>query len=291
MLKINRKSTINTNMLLFNAAGVLTGLIIVGYTINSYFHTEVVPSCAGRYPKALLLGVELSGNPMTPIELQSRAGLREWGVLENAQVVRVPGAPAPAVIEVKLARAKTSPVVDGLPLSGIGMTWVPQGLDTASAACLSYSVWVPQDFDFGRAGSLPGLYGGTRPEPNPVQNDPHKSFSTKISWSFSGDSQPTGMFLNAPDPRGGALGSGFTLARGAWSRVDQELVLNTKDQPDGSYRLWVDGKLVAANPAVLWRRDPAMHINGVAGDVLYMANREAKGSSTLRLTPPVVGWK
>ncbi len=291
MLRANRKSNINTNMLLFNGAGVMTGLIVVGYTISSFFHTETVPTCATRYNKALVFGLETNAGPMSSIELQSRAGQREWGVLENAKVVRVSGAPAPAVVEVQLERAKTSPVVDGLPLSGIGMSWVPPGFTNIDAACLSYSVWVPEDFDFGRRGALPGLYGGNRPEANPVQNDPKRGFLAHVAWGLGGEGQPHGLFLNAPDPRGGALGGTFSLVRGAWSRLDQEVVLNKGEAPDGLYRLWVNGKLVVDNPGVQWRKDDKLHLTGVAGDVLYVPDATKKGSTMLRFSPPVVGWR
>ena len=37
----------------------------------------------------------------------------------------------------------------------------------------------------------------------------------------------------------------FTLPKGRWVRIEQELVLNTPGQADGIARLWLDGDLKA----------------------------------------------
>ena len=291
MLKYQRKSQINTNMLLLNGGGVLIAGILGVYALHSMFTKEVIPSCAGQFAKAMRLGVETAnGNPMSPIELQSRAGMREWGVLENAKVVRIKNAPAPAVLEVKLARSKTAPEVNGAQLSGIGMTWVPPGLASAEAACLSYDVWVPADFDFGASGTLPGIYGGARPDVAAVQGEPVKpGFSGRLAWNSSGIADPIAV-LGVGNEAGRQLpvAPGFAVPRDRWFHVDQEIVLNSAKGTLGSYRLWVDGTLKVANMAVAWRPDDQMRIGGVFSDIVYKGEKE---TAMLRLTPPVVGWR
>lgn len=300
MLRYQRKTKINTNMLLFNGAGVLIVVILAGYFTSSMFTKEVIASCAGQYPRAMRLGVmTASGTPMSPIELQSRAGAREWGVLENAKVVRVSDAPAPAVVEVKLAASNTSPEVNGAPLSGIGMTWVPPGLAGAQAACLSYDIWLPTDFDFGGSGTLPGLYGGNRPDVAAQPSDAKPGFSARLAWNSSGIADPVGTMVSADsgnklqaltpgDARTLTLAQGFKMDKGRWMHVDQEIVLNDPKTQTGSYRLWLDGVLKASNLAVKWRDDERFRIAGIFSDLVYKGD---KATPSLRLTPPIVGWR
>ena len=67
------------------------------------YHTEVEPPCSERYPAPIALcAADRAGKPLTPIELQARAGLRDVGVIDNATVVAVDDGPSPDALEVKL---------------------------------------------------------------------------------------------------------------------------------------------------------------------------------------------
>lgn len=290
MLRYQRRMKINTPMLLFNGAGVLTIATVAGYYVSTMFAREVIPSCSGRYAQAMRLGVQMTGGKMmSPIELQSRAGLREWGVLENAKVVRVDGAPAPAVIEVKLAASKTAPSLHGAPLSGVGMTWVPPGLAGAEAACLSYDVWVPADFDFGNFGSLPGVYGGARPDVSAQPGSDKAGFNARLAWNRTGAAEPMAVIASGPNAgQSWAAAPGIDLPRNRWVHVDQEILLNKPKGQPGTYRVWIDGVLKASNMRMIWRDDDQMRIAGVHSDIVYQG---AKPAQVLRLTPPVVGWR
>lgn len=303
MLKYQRKSEINKGLLLLNGAGVLVVVTLAGYFASTMLTKEVISSCSGQYQRAMRLGVTTAaGAPMSAIELQSRAGIREWGVLENAQIVRIKDAPARDVIEVKLTNSKTSPEINGTPLAGIGMTWVPPGMSGAQAACLSYDVWLPPEFDFGNGGTLPGLFGGNRPDVAVPVAEAKPGFSARLVWNSLGTADPAGVMAAAPDPaspgarmqsimpgdnRTQTLAPGFKMDKGRWIHIDQEVVLNDPKTATGSYRLWIDGVLKASNLALKWRDDDRFRIGGVYSDLIYKGDK----IPTLRLTPPVVGWR
>ena len=75
--------------LLINLGAALVGLIVVGYVVYAAFHTEVEQPCSTRFPAATRFSLQTgAGKPLTPVELQARAGLRDLGVIDNATVVR-----------------------------------------------------------------------------------------------------------------------------------------------------------------------------------------------------------
>lgn len=281
----------NKNLLLLNGAGVLVLLTVAGYYVSAMFHKEVQPTCVGQYPRAMRLGVETSaGVPLSPIELQSRAGLREWGVLDNAKVLKVTGAPAPAVIEVRLTPSSTSPEVGGAPLAGAGMTWTPPGLGGATAACLSYDVWVPSNFEFGFQGTLPGLYGGSRPDVTDAAVDGTSNFTARLAWRKAGAADAVAI-MQGPGGKPARLAlPALTLPKERWVHVDQEVVLNQPGAASGSYRVWVDGQLTASKMDMPWRADPALTIAGVYSDFVFRGDGVRTGT-LLRVTPPVVAWR
>jgi hypothetical protein len=292
MLKRNRQMKINKGMLLFNGAGVLVGLGIAGGLISSLFTTEEIPACTDRYASAMQLALDNSdGAVLSPIELQSRAGAGEWGVLENASIVRVAGAPTRSVMEVRLAEAPNSAPA-GTKVAGMGMSWIPRALENAGSGCLTYSVYLPETFEFASGGTLPGVYGGMRPDTtgatSPAAAEP--GYLARLHWSadgglslwlrFSGKDAPASVEFQIDR---------FTMPRGRWVSVQQEVVMNKPDAADGMVRLWVDGKLRLDRGGVVWRKDPATAISGVLVDV----TSPPPGSKpmALRLSAPVFGWK
>ncbi len=45
------------------------------------------PACSARYPAPMRFALNTSdGKLLSPIELQARVGLNEWGINENAKV-------------------------------------------------------------------------------------------------------------------------------------------------------------------------------------------------------------
>lgn len=293
MLKRERKHEINKGMLLFNGAGVLVGLVIAAYTITSYFHVDIAPVCSTRYPARFELGFESpNGEALSAIELQSRAGPGEWGVLENASAVKAAGAPSTSVLEVKLVAApKTAP--EGANIVGLGMSWIPLGLADANSGCLSYSVYLPENFEFAATGTLPGLYGGARPETlHNNTSSPEPGFYSRVVWAADGGLELANRMTNAGGTTGhnatGVTNDRVTLPRGQWVRLEQEVVLNSPDKDDGIVRLWVDGKLRIEKMNIVWRKEAGTLVSGVLLDVTAPGHAKP---ATLRLSPPVMGWK
>ena len=113
----------------------------------------------------------------------------------------------------------------------------------------------PTGFDFGKAGKLPGLYGGSNKN---VSGGKHSTsaFSARHMWRVE-HGQPDGetyaYLLNSPQ-YGTDLGLGkWTFsADDKWHSIQQEVQLPTGSQANGVITDWYDGKLVntATNQAI-----------------------------------------
>lgn len=266
-----------------NIVGGLCALGIGAYAVRSQFEEKGPPRCSSSYPPSMQIALETpAGQPLSAIELQSRAGAQERGVIDNAKVVSEAGAPARNLLEVRLSGG-----ADG----GIRSEWTAAGLASAHSACLAYSVWLPDGFAFTRPGLLPGLYGGRKPEV-PVADGERDGFATRIVWHENGAGELVAQWPGPSDRRGVNAGAGFTLSPGRWLRIEQEVVLNSPGNTDGVLRLWVDGRLVAERDDVAFGAEQPLSIAGIAGDVGYLG-RAAAGAddSVVRLSPFDVSWK
>jgi hypothetical protein len=273
--------------LIFNGVGALIGLIVVGYVAYSALHTETEPPCSERYPPPTRFALQTSdGALLSPIELQARVGLRDWGVMENATVVPAAEAPTGAALEVKLAR-----IADGEPhparrANGVDFRWSPHGVAPAQAACLRYSVWLPRGFAFNGGGILPGIIGAS-PAAAAGQAEEETRFAARLQWRSDGTGE---LAVAVP-------GSGYRpivqralpLPTGRWIGVEQEVVLNRPGEANGVVRLWVDGELKAEDAGVALRRDESAKITGVLADIGYL--REPGKVSALRLSPFELAWR
>jgi Polysaccharide lyase 14 len=274
---MNRQATFK---LVFNSVGGLVGFALAGYVIYSLMHSDAEPPCSGRYPPAMQFALQnIDGAPLTPIELQAHAGLGEWGVLQNATVVPAgEGATGPA-LEVKLAGSSEGEPGDTRPRNGVSFRWNLSRMKSANAACLSYSVWLPKGFDFGKGGVLPGLFGGV----------PGKEggFTSRLQWR----SDVYGELAVAPagSRYHPIVTHGLMLSPGRWMRIEQEMVLNTPGASDGMLRLWADGQLKADAKNLELCTDETARIMGVLADVGYLRERAKAG--VLRLSPFEIAWR
>jgi hypothetical protein len=183
--------------------------------------------------------------------------VRVWGVIENATVAAGADVPTGAALQIKLAML-ASQESEGRARNGIDFHWNVAGAKAAKAACLSYSIRLPDKFDFAAGGNLPGIAGGTPDTPS--------AFGMRLQWRVKGEAQLAVALPGAPF-RG--IQPGFALPQGHWARVEQEIVLNAPGAKDGLARLWIDGKLQAEDTAVAFRSDASAGISGVAADVGY----------------------
>lgn len=161
--------------------------------------------------------------------------------------------------------------------------WLP-----ADAATLTYSVYIPEGFDFVKGGKLPGLNIGCAP------ND----CSTGGAWSDTGGSfrpmfRERGAcigYMYAPLPGAGQgtfdaqheeykavakvkgvtgidlwhgkSGADLQLRSGAWNSISISVRLNTPGYPDGAVALTVNGRTKSMD-GILWRLNEASRINAV----------------------------
>jgi hypothetical protein len=266
--------------LLVNGAGILIGLFVVGYVVYATFRAEEEEApCASRYPAPMRFALLASdGKPLSPLELQARAGPREWGVIENATVAAGTEVPTGAALQLKLATLASQEQSEGRARNGIDFHWNVAGAKAAKAACLSYSVRLPAKFDFGAGGTLPGIAGGTPGTPS--------AFGTRLQWRVNGEAE-------LAVARSGASFLGvqpsFALPQAHWTRVEQEIVLNTPGGKDGLARIWIDGKLQAEDAAITFRSDASAGISGVAADVGYWRTPAKPGE--LQVSAFELAWR
>jgi hypothetical protein len=266
--------------LLINIAGGLAALTVVIYVAYAAFHKEVEQPCSARYPAATRFSLTAAdGKPLTAIALQARAGARDIGVIDNAAVVEVAGGPAPQALEVKLRKLPGDADASASARNGIQFRWAPPGIEGKSSACLSYSVWLPDKFDFAGGGVLPGIFA--RVPGAPVQPTPSDQLSVTPQWNERGEPM-LGATL-----RGGGIrrmsGTAAALPTDRWLKVDQEVVLSDPGKPNGVARLWIDGELVVEDQHAPLRRDPEKRISGVLVEVGY--RRPPAQPGVLRLSP------
>lgn len=271
--------------LLINTGAVLVGAIVVGYVAYSALRTEVEQPCSTRYPPATRFSLQTAqGKPLTAIELQARAGSRDLGVIDNAAVVRVDGAPSPEALEVKLRRLPGSADMSDRARNGIEFLWSPPGVAGASSACLSYSLWLPDKFVFGSGGVLPGVFGGEQTAQRREAGTDQLSITPQ--WDNRGKPMLAVAVEGSDTSR---LSGGTTLPTDQWVRVEQEVVLNEPGRDNGIVRLWIDGSLVVGNQRMTLRKDTSTILAGILAIVGY--GRAPDEPGMLRLSPFEIAWR
>lgn len=272
------------NSMLFNIAGVAVLLTAAGYMVVSFVMTPAVLLCSARFPTGVQMTYDApNGQPLTPVELQGRSGLREWGLLKNAKVVPANGMTG-GVLEVSLASTDDE---DKANQNGVSFTWQPHQLSKASAACLSYSVYLPEKFAFNEPGFLPGLFGAS--DLSQVDEKvPLDGFAARIGWAQAGD---FGVDMRVSTVSGYWEGASSKTVwpRGRWVKVEQEIQLNKPGQSDGVMQVWLDGALTI-NAGGLKLRDTAQSVmSGAVSDIGYA--RTLSDPAIVRVSPFVLQWQ
>ncbi len=307
---MRRSKLPNRNTILFNGAAILIGGASVLFALKSSLIAEDVEQCSARYAQGTRMALERGGAPLTPEDLQARLAGTDWGVLDRAKVVKVKSGPAPVALQVDLTGAKADDRDESNGREGMGFTWGPRSMGQVTAACLAYSVYVPDGFDFGGGGRLPGLMGmrGAGEEANPgngngitvingtaTSNDPDApAFSARYAWRENGSGDIHTQIPSLAEGR--SLGndrSGFTFPRGRWVALEQEVVLNEGKLKNGVMRVWLDGSLRFEKTNVVFRESDTAKITGVLAEVVPMG-RDTKADAKdqkLLLSPFEVRWK
>ncbi len=251
------------NVILLNGAILLIVAASVITAFRSSLFKPDAAACSERYPRAVRLGLERGGQPLQSSDLQAIVGGTDWNLLENTRIVSLKAGPSAHAVEFKTVASKQSSREDE-GKAGVGFIWTPQAILNATGACLAYSVFVPDDFDFGAGGRLPGLIDA-RKVANPSKPEP---VSTRIGWNDTGRLD---LVVQSFEHAGGRpLGSdrhSASLVRGKWTAIEQEVVLNTPGAADGIVRVWTNGKLAFERKDVVMRKTGEPLLSGVMSEV------------------------
>ncbi|MBU2532690.1 MAG: hypothetical protein KKB37_08115, partial [Alphaproteobacteria bacterium] len=168
---------------LFGIAGGFFGILTVGLMINEQFAVATYPECSGRYGKLGIMRFEHGGGlPMQPAELQSRLGGLDWGVMQNVSISKHESLSNQAALTVMLPEGGTPDMATRQGPSGAGFRWQPGYLAKTESACISYSIRIPDTFQFSTGGTLPGLVGA----PSIASGDGRDEFSARMRWLQKG---------------------------------------------------------------------------------------------------------
>ncbi len=274
-------SKFDKGAILFNLGGASVVVFVAGYMVTSFFTISTVEQCSLRFPSGVQFALDgRSGSALSSIEMQAQAGMKSWGMLENAKVIQSDDALAPQRLDVLLAPTNND---NDDTQNGVGFVWPITSLDGAHSACLSYSVKMPKDLTAKTPGRLPGLLGFDANADTDAQ-----SMMAHMGWSGYGE---VGVEIRAPATNDGWIGAKKKTPwpRDRWVRVDQEVILNTPGKNDGVIRVWVDGEMRVENTKLNMRPTGDMQLSGVVADTGYV--RKAGDPTTISMTPFVVQWR
>ena len=277
----------SAKVMLFNAAAIMVGLAAVFSVIRSLVVTSTVTPCSDRYQTAMTFPLERNGAAVTAMDIQARAGGRDAGLLENLEVVRLDKGPAPVVLRVSLPKGSGAPDTSVEPKGGISFPWQPRSVREQAAVCLSYQVYLPDDFDFGLGGALPGILGRAE------DSDDH--FLVQPRWRPGGSIASTNvMTMSGKKWKQVAEGDGSAIPRGRWVKVEQEVVLNAPGQENGSLRVWMDGALAIDRTDLAYRDKSDVGLRGVAADIYYSGDdlmARAPADAKVMVSPFEMRWR
>ncbi len=169
-----------------------------------------------------------------------------------------------------------------VPSSSFNFANFPQGTDHI---CLSMEVFIPNDFVGNEAGHKLGygIWGGDQASgggTSPVMQVKGQGFVVRNTWNGSDTSLysyhlnrgGSGRWANQNAPKCdsntcciyGDSSQAGKVTKGRWVRIEEEVVLNTIDKPDGYARLWVDGKQVGEiTNMLIYEKTAKMKIKGL----------------------------
>jgi hypothetical protein len=276
----------STRMILFNTAGTVIGVSVLIGLIRPLLITPTTPPCTERYQHSMAFQLARAGVVLSAADVQSGLGGKDLGVIENLSIAAEKDAPAPVIMSVRLPKGAASPFASAERKGGMSFPWEPRSLQGASAACVSYDVLLPADFDFMRGGRLPGLIGS--------DGLGQESFAARILWRPSGGAAAV-RTLSGGEVRQSTMGlEEFVFPRGRWFKIEQEVVLNTPKQANGRLTVWVDGTMVGERGDLVFRSDASVGVSGVSAEVFYGGDDAAATvpkDATVRLSPFELRWR
>jgi hypothetical protein len=286
---------LNVKVLGFNVVAGFVILTAVTTSIrNSLFPPTATP-CSERMAQSVTLGLSHNGRILQAPDFQAIAGGMDFGVLENLAVVPVRNAPAPVVMEVLLKAGTAQQNMPNVDAGGMSMPWSPRSLQpNLEHGCLVYSVFLPDTFQFGDGGTLPGLKGASRS----IGAMNEERFTTAFVWGEQGVSRvfASGGNNDAMTSVLSDFSNVVALPKGRWVRIEQEVKLNDIGARNGLLRLWVDGAFVSARKDAMYRLSKDNFISGVNLNVFFGGQGETKGrgkalqNERIMITPVEIRW-
>lgn len=277
-------------IILLNGAIALVIAGSAALMVRSAVFGEKSATCPERYASAVQWSLSRpNGDLLTTSDLQGQLAGSDWGLIDRARIVRAAGATDDTAMEIDLlAKSRNESTEGAKARSGVGFQWAPQGLDGASALCLSYSVRLADRFELSTGGRLPGLTGG---KDRQVADGP-SAFSVLPAWTAEGTLEMVGHLPGQSGlQRLSRENLGVTLAPGAWRRVDQELILNTPGKRDGILRLWLDGTLAFERRDMAFRTDEQTLAHAVLGETTLARMPPASMKvGVISITPFELRW-
>ena len=280
----------STNAMLFNGGAILIAGASVIFVARSLVVADDAPPCSGRYAQGTRMSLDRNGAPLAGADLQSRLGGTDWGVLDRARVVKLKSGPAPFALEFDLTGSKADDRDDSNGREGVGFHWAPRDFGQVGRACLAYQVFLPEGFEYGGGGRLPGLMGMAAKDGDAGGI----AFSARYAWRDTGTGDIHTHISGLPEGR--ALGNdrgGFAFPRGRWIALEQEVVLNQPGQKNGLLRVWVDGALRFEKSNVVIRDKAEAAITGVLSEAVATGKDVSPNAKAQKiwLTPFELRWQ
>ncbi len=188
---------------------------------------------------------------------------KSWGFENLSFISDVSTAEVPAFLRVYYPAGSASPSVSRESSVALGGAQFYAEIEAPQKALrLSYRVRFSDDFNFVKGGKLPGLFGGVGASGGNIP-DGSDGFSTRLMWRREGQGEVY-AYLPTSERYGTSIGRGrWQFRPGAWTQVEQEVVLNQQGAADGHIRLWVDGTLVIDEPGLTFRTTDALQLDGL----------------------------
>lgn len=255
---------------LYCAGGAVALVLASIVYLKAMLVPVVTASCSERYTQGVRFGyTRQNGDALTPADLQGRLAGRDWGIVENVKMVRLKEEGQPVVLEVDLKSSAKGGEGDA-GRSGMGFTWNPKALRNAGAACLGYSVFLPEKFDFGTGGVLPGMLGDLAVDERTPEQEKLPPFSLRLRWRDDGALEVVAFTQSERHGERHLIDHGrLTLDKGGWTRIEQEVILNEPGHHDGVLRIWVNGSLKLERHDVNFRGDDFQRLVSVYADLHY----------------------
>ncbi len=284
-----RKRTSNLNIV---SPFLLLGALLINVT--AALAAPLAP-CRERVPVQAQFPPVAEQRPgLAPVRLRALLGGKGWGLDENVTVEAAGDSGAAIVLAVRLPKGSIDHKHPTAPMGGMGFRWRADVPATATAACLSYRLRLPEDFAFNKGGKLPGLFGGDGPAGG-KDADGTTGFSARYMWRTGGAGEVYAYIPGKPDGRGASIGRGsWMFPRGRWVEMQQEIVLNEPSAANGILRVWIDGRLQLERSDIVFRIVPQLGFAGVMADIFYggkSADWAAPENTVIRLTPFELGWR